>query len=272
MAGIFLIMSVPWVIANETRPIYAGGSPTIFATDRTEMYFSDRRILFRSYVDAANYLAAYRPPELGLYTQWSDYDYPVWALLQERLPETPRLAHVGVTNVSGALQDNGFNPPFIFSRKGSLEALAGESYQVVQRLPGVTIMARADVAGAMPEATVSGQVEEMIERGELIIRSNYDVYISGNRLLYTKDACGQSDIDDWFFLHIVPVAKNDLPASRRRHGFDNYDFRFAGYGWQDGEQCYALGQLPDYDIGHIRTGQYVPGASGRTWEGEWRAP
>ena len=266
VAGVFLITSVWWVIGNEGRPIYAGGSPTIFPIDRTEMYFSGRQGLFQSYVDAVDYLTAYHPKEVGLYMQENDYDYPALALLKEHLPEMSQLAHVGVTNVSGELQDNGFKPPFIFSRKGSLEALAGESYRVVQRLPRVTIMAKTDVVGEMPKGTVSDQIDEMIERGEPIIRSNYDVYISKNRLLYTKDSCSQSDISAYFFLHVVPVDENDLPAPRRRNGFDNYDFR--NQVWQDGKKCYALGQLPEYPISSIRTGQYVPG-EGETWRGEY---
>ena len=57
------------------------------------------------------------------------------------------------------------------------------------------------------------------------IRSGFDVYLVENRLVYVKEPCGQEDVDAPFFLHVAPVVPDDLPGPRRRHGFDNLDFR-----------------------------------------------
>ena len=277
VAGLFLAASVPWVFYNDARPVAAGiyapfaaaAAPAVFAADREESYFTWRRPLVRSYVEAVDYIASHNPEAVGLYVG-TGYDYPLWPMFEERLGHTPRLEYVGVENVSAGLGDA--SPPFIFSRKGSLETLGGERYRAVRVLPGVTILARADVAGAgeLPERTVGDLLDEMIAQGERIISSDWDVYVSDDQLLYRKNPCLRSDYDSWIFLHIVPVSANDLPDSRRRYGYENRDFLGHGFIWQSGETCYALAWLPEYDIDRVVTGQYAPGEGGRIWEGEWR--
>ena len=66
-----------------------------------------------------------------------------------------------------------------------------------------------------------------------------------------------------FFLHVHPVDTNDLPADRRRHGFENRGFRFLQFWRRDGK-CYAVRPLPDYGVASIRTGQFT---ARRTREG-----
>ncbi len=74
-------------------------------------------------------------------------------------------------------------------------------------------------------------------------------------------------VDAPFFLHVIPVDSSDLPANRRRWGFDNLDFRFKGDGTQHGERLVVLSKLPDYCISHILTGQFASLADdGRLWE------
>ncbi len=103
-------------------------------------------------------------------------------------------------------------------------------------------------------------VERLIEDGQPIIRSNWNVYINGNKLIYTKNQCSQEDIEmTRFFLHLIPVDRTDLPLWRWLYGFDNRDFTFKSYAlaFSMGEQCVAIRKLPKYDIAHIRTGQHV---------------
>ncbi len=96
------------------------------------------------------------------------------------------------------------------------------------------------------------------------IRSDFDVYLLENRVIYFKQPC-RLDHDALFFLHVVPVDERDLPAGRRQDGFDNLNFRI-GTGNKFAERCTAVRELPDYPIAEIRTGQYIPG-EGRLWEG-----
>ena len=92
---------------------------------------------------------------------------------------------------------------------------------------------------------------------------DWDVYFIRNEggrdeLLYLRRDCPAAvNLRDWplFFLHVRPVDKNDLPADRRRHGFENRDFSFQQFWRRDGK-CYALRPLPDYGVASIRTGQF----------------
>ena len=106
-----------------------------------------------------------------------------------------------------------------------------------------------------------------------LIRSTFDIYLREDMLFYFREPCDAEDRSAPFFLHVFPVDVDDLPDRRRRHGFDNLDFRFNSYGMRLAEQCVALHELPDYPIARIRTGQYRVNEDGsvtRLWEGEVR--
>ncbi len=119
------------------------------------------------------------------------------------------------------------------------------------------------------------RINETIEQaGAPQIRSDFDVHLTDDALIYVKDGCGENDTDAPFFLAAFPVDESDLPVEYRQRGFQNLDFGFRGNGIRQGdERCIALAQLPDYDIARISTGQYIQGADGSTqhlWEGEFR--
>ena len=103
-----------------------------------------------------------------------------------------------------------------------------------------------------------------------IIRSNYDVYLIENSLIYVKEQCGPEDTGPMFFLHLYPVDMNDLPNHRKQYGFDNLGFAFRDHRIPiEGEVCVAIRDLPDYAIAAIRTGQFVPGED-RIWNGSFK--
>ena len=89
------------------------------------------------------------------------------------------------------------------------------------------------------------------------IRSDFDVHLVEDRLVYVKEQCTRDDVDGWFFVHLVPVSPDYLPDDRKPHGFDNLDFRFEQHGARHGETCWAALPLPGYEIAAIRTGRYV---------------
>ena len=117
-------------------------------------------------------------------------------------------------------------------------------------------------------------IDEIIKQADdLIIRSDFDVYLSGSALLYVKNDCRKDDAGPQFFLALYPADESDLPAERRRHGFDNLDFHFYNQDVERHGRCIAITQLPDYDIARIYTGQFLQLADGSTehlWEGEFR--
>ena len=116
--------------------------------------------------------------------------------------------------------------------------------------------------------------ETIAQAGKPIIRSDFNVYLHGNTLIYVKDTCGNADTDAPFFLALFPVDESDLPVGFRQRGFQNLDFDFQKNGIRQGDdRCIAIALLPDYDIARISTGQYIRRADGsfeHPWEGEAR--
>ena len=109
---------------------------------------------------------------------------------------------------------------------------------------------------------------ESIVSAEPVLRSNFDIYLSENVITYVKEACQETDTQAKFFLHIFPVDTNDLPAHRLQHGFDNFDFTFYKFGLRFNGKCLLHVNLPEYDINHIVTGQFISGED-TLWRGEF---
>ena len=104
-----------------------------------------------------------------------------------------------------------------------------------------------------------------------VIRSDWDVYLIENGLVYVKEPCASADTEAKFFLALYPVDANDLPDRRKQHGFDNLDFDFDGRGLISDGKCMVTASLPEYAIARIDTGQYVPvdGGYHHFWEGSF---
>ena len=100
-----------------------------------------------------------------------------------------------------------------------------------------------------------------------VIRSDWDVYLVGNSLIYKKEQCTPEDAEPTFFLHLDPVDVNDLPSHRKQYGFDNLDFAFRDHRLIKGGVCVAKRALPDYGIAAIRTGQFT--GEGKIWKGSF---
>ena len=110
---------------------------------------------------------------------------------------------------------------------------------------------------------------ESIASGEPVARSDFDIYLHENTVNYLKSPCSAADAQAQFFLHIVPEDVEDLPAGRRRYGYDNLDFHYGGSAaLAFGGRCIAERPLPDYPIARIRTGQFTPD-DGRIWMAEF---
>ena len=58
----------------------------------------------------------------------------------------------------------------------------------------------------------------------------FDLYLHNGTLAYLKEPCTAGDTAPRFFLHLVPVDTADIPACRRKYGFDNRDFHFEEFG------------------------------------------
>ena len=120
----------------------------------------------------------------------------------------------------------------------------------------------------------------LAEAGEPIIRSDYDIYLHQEkagesagqpnrlRLLYFKPACSQDEIGTRFFMHVIPRSAEDLPDDRKEAGYEELNFALEDYGGRYGGDCFAVRELPEYDILEIRTGQ-TTGENSNSWQGSF---
>ena len=128
---------------------------------------------------------------------------------------------------------------------------------------------RADIGLAiLPAAQAAYESIAAGDYGPPAAQSDFDLYLSGNTLIYLKEPCVQGDADSRFSLHIIPAALADLPADRRERGYANMDFWFVDHGADIGGKCVALRELPDYAIERIRTGQHVVKIGIKEWRVE----
>ena len=139
-----------------------------------------------------------------------------------------------------------------------------------------------------------GWYERQVKHGVSVLESpDWDVHLvkgsAGCHLLYFDDHCPQHRIGQGsytfprikmggshVFLHAWPYDANDLPAGRRRFGFDDL-VRFQNFllGWRKDGECYALCRLPDYGIARVSTGWATRRLTGEgprydvIWEGSF---
>ena len=141
---------------------------------------------------------------------------------------------------------------------------------------------RAEYEAALSDR-IAGYRTAMQENPPVVTSDCCDVYSFGDEVLYHDRHCSlprksplRKPLDASFFLHVIPVDKRDLPASRREHGFGNQNFEPTRFQHRDG-LCFAALRLPSYDIAEVHTGQFQKvWLSDRTaeyktlWEGRFR--
>ena len=128
--------------------------------------------------------------------------------------------------------------------------------------------ARPPVSVETTDDSLDDHLARLLGDSPPVIRSDWDVYVVGNSLIYKKEQCTPEDVEPTFFLHLYPVDMNDLPSHRKQYDFDNLDFAFGNHRIPiKGEVCAAVRALPDYGIAAIRTGQFT--GEGLIWEGSF---
>ena len=109
------------------------------------------------------------------------------------------------------------------------------------------------------------------DKGTLLLRSAYDVYLRNNRLVYVnKDRCrrGDGQTRTRFYADVYPADPWVLPPGQADKGYERLAFGLIGWRhYKEGGGCVVPVQLSDYEIVRIRAGQVAP--SGRhLWEAE----
>ena len=88
------------------------------------------------------------------------------------------------------------------------------------------------------------------------VRTDFDIYLLENQLVYFKEPCTPADTAGPFFVKISSVAPNGLPGAAKRASFNHY---FERHGVRFDGRCLTAIPLPDWEVAHIRIGQYVDG-------------
>ena len=174
----------------------------------------------------------------------------------------------------------------LLTAQGRLAAISRASFSSLKpaggRIPFQPMTCRLVIAGsiglmlfvyfnAMSRTAAIEEAYRSITAGEPVVRSDFDVYLSENELIYVKEPCVPADREARFFLALYPVDVNDLPDDRKQHGFDNLDFDFGGRGLIFDGKCMATAALPEYAIARISTGQFVTVSSyNNIWEAKFR--
>lgn len=95
--GLLLAASLPWLLANATRPLL--GSSSVLRTARLDQYFFNRPDLQEPFLAAARAVSRKRCA-LGLEIGPDDGEYLLWVALRETDQRKRRIEHVNVSNAS----------------------------------------------------------------------------------------------------------------------------------------------------------------------------
>ena len=215
-----------------------------------------------SAAELANFYRAGTPGEQAIRKNYHPRMQELGARLQR---ESPAIHYFDLTGIFAAHPETLYADACCHLNERGNELLAAA---LVERL--VPALRRAAIADK-PASGLTDAARPMLP-DELLINADFQVYRrDGNRLLYVKDNCVAADLENPFFLHILPADLADLPAERRPAGFANQDFDpiLWGGGIING-QCRVEKPLLDYPIAAIRTGQF--NAAGEIWGGEYHFP
>ena len=100
LAVILLLISHPWVLNNQLRPLV--GNNNIFATARTDTYLKPNSQLIRGYQESVKIAQGRECSKIGLTGRNIRYEYPLWVLFQQSKNKVT-IRHINVINQSAAI-------------------------------------------------------------------------------------------------------------------------------------------------------------------------
>jgi hypothetical protein len=99
VALLLLLVSLPFLLGNQLRPLLGGGAFNILRQEREMLYFSESNHLRDSYCAVADFMKAQECRDLGLDLPPDSAEYPLLTLLEAHRG-LRRVAHVDVSNPS----------------------------------------------------------------------------------------------------------------------------------------------------------------------------
>jgi len=154
---------------------------------------------------------------------------------------------------------------------GELKGKYGKSPDVLLAI-GVTIVAVVILSTSyVSSSNFDTQLDaKLANASKIIAGERFDVYLSGDELIYLKSSCSKSDTKEYFFLHYYPYDKSALPENRKQPDFLNMDFSWETYSVdiplfsKYSGFCHLSRELPDFAIKVLGTGQLVYRKYGNT--------
>ena len=145
----------------------------------------------------------------------------------------------------------------VFTRRPPREAGRELSAVKVYNNTALSIQRKPDLRQAYASAL----------QGSPIIRSEFDLYAGEDSLIYVKEPCAPSDIDNsTFSLRVFPVEEASLPAWWKVRGYEEQVFYFQGHGAAFDGKCVAVVPLPDYPAAAIRASQRREPSAALLWD------
>ena len=151
-----------------------------------------------------------------------------------------------------------------------LAALEGLQEAVVLE-DGVVFRGDWDGGGEGSRLGGDALLRAAVRGARLAARSDWDVYLDGERAVYVREDCAEADTRPRFFLRVTPADPSDLPGGRREAGFASLNFGFAEHGFAQGGRCVAVRNLPPWPAAAVSTGQWLPG-EGTLWQADAGPP
>ena len=153
---VLALFSVPVLLLNQSRelvplrrtvfPSLGRDRPSYLTQTRLERQFTNQPQMLEPYRDAIDVIAGSSASQIGLMMDRDNFEYPVWLMLQQRLPGRPlRIESVGVPGET-RWPLGPFSPEVIFRDQGTEEApltltVGGQEFRRISQsgpLPGHT--------------------------------------------------------------------------------------------------------------------------------------
>jgi hypothetical protein len=110
--ALLVVAALPWSLSCRLRPLtpfmLGVSTPSVLSVDRSQEYFLNRPELEPGYQHATQKIADLGATDVGLVQGLDSWEYPLWALLQEKGSQAV-LRDLDVTNDSQSLMD--VSPP-----------------------------------------------------------------------------------------------------------------------------------------------------------------
>ena len=150
LGALLLLAAVPWLAYAEPRSLL--GSRSVFSVPRTDQYFANQPALQRPFLRAVHDLADRRCRQVGLLTDATTFEYPLWPLLRSTLGGSIEIEDVSVHNATASTASRaGWQPCAVLAERAPDNALAVPLTLTVRGVAFAEVWSEQNTALFLPE-------------------------------------------------------------------------------------------------------------------------